>query len=144
MPNAHERAQQEADEFLRRHPEFKEDVDRLESGESASREVPMPLKMGGQRVFLDPSFDTGTPWPPHVRPDHALGERIERAMMQLKEKYADLLRRVYWERQTQEDIGNDLGISQQAVSQRIKTAERKLKAVLVNEENGMEGDDEGN
>lgn len=130
LNSAHQRAQAEADEWLEKHPEYKAGNNRLDTGESSEREVPLPLRFGGQRVLLSPNWQDGTIWPPHVAPNHALTEKVEKAMSAIKPKYADLLRRVYWERQTQEQIGKDLGISQQAVSQRIKTAERKLREVL--------------
>ncbi len=130
---AQEQAEADANNFVLEHPEFNPSNKKLDTGETDQREVPMPLRFAGQRVMLSPNWQDGTLWPPHIKPNHEATALIEAAMEKLQPKYADLLRRVYWERQTQEQIGAELGISQQAVSQRVKTAERKLKVVLEND-----------
>lgn len=70
--------------------------------------------------------------------ERILSVRIERIMAKMKPEQADLLRKVYWEHHPQREIADELGISQQAVSQRLATAEGALKRAIA--EHG--GDDD--
>lgn len=60
-----------------------------------------------------------------------LQEQIEYLINKLDPNQADLLRRVYWEQQTQAEIAADLGVSQQAVGQRLDTAHKAFARSLV-------------
>lgn len=124
--------------FLKKHPEFKPiPVERLESGETAVQDEPMPMRFGGQRVltgYEQLPQDIVQMWPPNdsrTIDQRLLTVRLERILTFLPEGQQDLLRRVYWERQRQEDIATDLGVSQQAVSQRVITAEAALKRAIA-------------
>lgn len=113
-------------QFLKEHPEFKQD-----------EEQPMPMRFGGQRVltgYEQLPQDVVQMWPPNdsrTIDQRLLTVRVERILAHLPAAQQDLLRRVYWERQRQEDIATDLGVSQQAVSQRITTAEAALKRAIA-------------
>jgi RNA polymerase sigma factor (sigma-70 family) len=111
---------------------LKEHADEL--NEQEYYEVPIPLRMGGQRVLTGLDADIGKLWPPNESrstSQRALAVRIERLLELMPAARADLLRRVFWERQPQEEIGRELGISQQAVSQRVETAKKHLARLIV-------------
>lgn len=92
-------------------------------------------RLGGKRVLLgyeQIGSDHVRIVPPNeskTREQRVLAAKMEKVLSLLPPKRADLLRRVFWERQTQAEIAADLGVSQQAVAQRVKTAKRQLQKV---------------
>lgn len=78
---------------------------------------------------LDGRFMVVPPNESRTHEQRVLAAKMDKVLALMPEKRADLLRRVYWERQTQGEIAADLAISQQAVSQRLKTAERQFQRV---------------
>lgn len=122
--------------FLAEHPEFEDGFGpRLDTGESAFQDPPLDLRLGGQRVQIGSLFeDEGAPVPPNssrsVR-ERVLAVRVERLLERIKPEQADLLRRVYWERQPREGIAADLRISHQAVTSRLRTAERAFMRAIA-------------
>jgi RNA polymerase sigma factor (sigma-70 family) len=116
----------EEERFLREHPEFREPRNRRQPTE----------RLGGQRVYGDQHYigdGSARPvFPPsRTLEDRRLSVRMERLLERMKPDQADILRRVYYERATQQQIADDLGVSQQAVNQRVRTAERNLKLVIA-------------
>lgn len=92
-------------------------------------------RLGGKRVLLgyeQIGADHIRIVPPNESRTHeqrVLVAKMEKALALLPPKRSDLLRRVFWERQTQAEIADDLGISQQAVAGRIKTAKKQFQKV---------------
>ena len=111
-----------ADAFIRKYPEFEE-------------EPTKPLRFNGQRVLLTADeVSHGSPWPPKGTKSprsKLVQELIDKALDLLQPKHRDLLRMVYDECLTQAEIGQKLGISQQAAQQRVKTARRKLRKACL-------------
>jgi RNA polymerase sigma factor (sigma-70 family) len=142
MRNAHERELHAAEVFLREHPEFRQPEDRFDTGETAEKEESQPIRFGGQRVLTgydNLPHDLVSVWPTNesrTAEERELSVRLERILDRMRPEQADLLRRVYWEREPQESIAKELGVSQQAVSQRITTAENALKRCIA--EHGMD------
>lgn len=126
----------EAELFVSQHPEFEGwDRGRMPSGESEEN-LPMPPESKGGRKVLTGyeqlARDKAVPVPPdgsRTLAQRRLAVKLEKAMALLPRKRQELLRRIYWEKQTQQEVAADLGISQQAVAQRLNTARRQLKKV---------------
>lgn len=55
-----------------------------------------------------------------------ISDRVQQVLALIKPKYAELLRARYFEGKTEEAIASDLGVTQQAVSSRLKTAHRNF------------------
>lgn len=144
----------EVEEFLNEHPEFRASmqVRRGENGESVSADRSDWLGDGGSRRYtaygalgditdLERGGELRPVWPaaPRDRTSRQMAARVEEALRHLAPKYRDLLDRVYYQRQTQEEVARDLGISQQAVSQRLDTAHAALVKVIA--DHGQEWED---
>lgn len=113
----------EVETFLKDHPEYRrQDTEPLEG-----------MRMGSKRVlsgYEQLPQDKVLPAPAsRSLAQRVLVVKVEKALEKLPAKRADLLRRIYWERQTQHEVAAALGISQQAVAQRLRVAERHLKRV---------------
>ena len=147
--SAHERALAEAEAFVREHPEFSDLLpphQRLDTGETGTaersdwlsesrhhkhsgyggfgdlsrmendrRDLVHPLRNPEQRTFQEKLLDV----------------RVNKCLDLVPENQRALLEAYYWENKTQEDIGRELGISQQAVAQRLRTAEATYTRILA-------------
>ena len=116
--------------FVQAHPEFADwETDSI-------HRPPPPERFDGKRVltgYEQLAKDRILPVPPNdsrTYDQRVLSAQVEKAMAVLPKAKADLLRRIYWEKQTQEEVAADLGISQQAVNQRLRTAEKHLRKVF--------------
>ena len=123
MTTAHEREVAKAEAFLKENPEFKTSP-RSERDSSGANVLP----------FFPPG-------PPGANVINAKGRTVEerrrsvlveRILNLMDESHADLLRRYYWEQQTQAEIGAELGgITQEAVSRRLNTAREQFELYLA-------------
>lgn len=59
--------------------------------------------------------------------DHGAEERLHTAILKLKPKQQELIKAIYFDSKSEADIAKALKISQQAVSQQLITARKKLK-----------------
>ena len=113
-----------AERWLAEHPE-------IESGEAE------PMRFDGVRVltgYEQFARDHVLPWPPlaqRTKRQRVAAIWLDIMMARLRPRYRDLLRRVYFERQTQEEIAQEEGVSQQAINQRVRTAEGALRKAIV-------------
>lgn len=114
-----------ADAWAADHPEFED-----WKTDSVHRPPP-PERFDGKRVLIGYK-QTGAvlvvpPDESRTASQRELLETVEVLLDLLPPARADLLRGVYWERQTHAQVGADLGLSQQAVTQRLRTAEKHLR-----------------
>lgn len=58
-------------------------------------------------------------------------DKVRIVLSKMKPKQAELLKKVYFEKKTQEDIATEEGISQAAVSQRYKTATKSFEKIFI-------------
>ena len=96
-----------------------------------------PLRFDGEKVltgYEQYARDKAIPWPPVARRtkrQRVAAIWLDTMLARLRPRYSDLLRRVYFERQTQEEIAQEEGVSQQAINQRVRTAEGALRKAIV-------------
>lgn len=78
----------------------------------------------------DETFAVDDPGFSRLFEEPSLAERLSGAIAQLKPRQKELIRSIYFEGKTARQYAKELGISEQAVGQQLKTVIKKLKKIM--------------
>ncbi len=120
-----------------------EDVERiLTLHDKATTSIDTPIGQDGDRTLIDTIADENTLDPEQLRVDEDIASHLETWLMQLDEKYREIIARRFgmlgYNRETLEEIGKAIGLTRERVRQLQVEGLRKLRRYM--EDDGVYSD----